>query len=262
MKRRILLVGVAVVLALFGTFAVYAYAHNADQRAVAGGRAVHVLIANKRVPAGTTWADAVKSGNLSVQNMPASSAPQSALSSLSADVARTDVAQSDIAAGQVVLREAFGAPTSQTGVLTIPKGDIAISVNLDSESDVAGYVAPGSEVIIFSTAPLKLPDGAKQATTSGDALTVTRTVVPRASVLATSQASPTNLVGASSAGTSSSQGTVLVTLALSQQDAERVVLANKTGSLSLGLLSASSAVSQDGGYVNSGAFHTVPIWMK
>ena len=49
MNRRIVLIAVAVVLALFGTFAVYSYAHNADERAVAGGRAVKVLVATKRV---------------------------------------------------------------------------------------------------------------------------------------------------------------------------------------------------------------------
>ena len=112
MNRRIVLIAVAVVLALFGTFAVYSYAHNADERAVAGGRAVKVLIATKRVAAGTSWADAVKSGNLSVQNMPASSTPQSALSGLDAGISQTAVAQSDIAPGQVVLREAFGTATS------------------------------------------------------------------------------------------------------------------------------------------------------
>ena len=81
MNRRIVLIVVAVVLAIFGTVAVYGYAHNADKRAVADGRAVKVLIATKRVPAGTSWADAVKSGNLSVQNVPASSRPVDALSS-------------------------------------------------------------------------------------------------------------------------------------------------------------------------------------
>src|SRR3954466_1767705 len=128
MNRRIVLIAVAVVLALFGTFAVYGYARNADERAVAGGRAVKVLIATKRVAAGTTWADAVKSGNLTVQNMPAASTPQSALSGLDAGISQNSVAQSDIAPGQVVLREAFGAVTSDTGVLAIPKGLIAITV--------------------------------------------------------------------------------------------------------------------------------------
>ena len=51
MNRRIVLVAVAVVLALFGTLAVYSYTQNADQRAVAGSKAAQVLIAVKQVPA-------------------------------------------------------------------------------------------------------------------------------------------------------------------------------------------------------------------
>jgi pilus assembly protein CpaB len=263
MNRRIVLIAVAVVLALFGTFAVYSYAHNADERAVAGGRAVKVLIATKRVAAGTSWADAVKGGTMSVQNMPASSAPNSALTSLSAGVANTAVAQSDIAPGQVVLREAFGAATPQTGVLAIPKGKIAISVSLGSDADVAGYVSPQSQVIVFVTSALKEPAGTKnnKLATAGDTLSVTRTVVSRASVIATSAAAPTDTVGKTADG-GSSQGAVLITLALSQSDAQRVIMSQNAGQLYLGLLSDTSVVTQDGGVVNAGAFHPAPIWVK
>ena len=57
---------------------------------------------------------------------------------------------------------------------------------------------------------------------------------------------------------------MLVTLALSQQNAERVINQYKlTNGLTLGLLSSTSKVSQDGGYVNAGAFTgTSPIWIK
>ena len=55
---------------------------------------------------------------------------------------------------------------------------------------------------------------------------------------------------------------MLVTVALSQADAERVINMQKVGQLTLGLLSASSKVTQDGGYVNAGVFHTAPIWVK
>ena len=262
MNRRIVLIGVAVVLALCGTFAVYSYAHNADERAVAGGRAVKVLIATKRVTAGTTWSDAVKSGNLTVQNVPASSAPQSALSGLDEGIAQTAVAQSDIAPGQVVLREAFGTAAAQTGVLGIPKGKIAITVSLGSDADVAGFVAPQSEVIIFVTSQLKPPPNAKTTdTTTGGDLSVTRTVVPRASVIATSAAAPTNLVGKSSDG-STSGGSVLVTLALSQADAEHVILQQHVGQLYLGLLSSTSVVSQDAGVTNCCVSHPAPVWVK
>ena len=112
------------------------------------------------------------------------------------------------------------------------------------------------------TAPLKLL-GKNHSDTSGDQLTVTRTVVPRAEVIATSQAAPTNVDGQTAAQSPSSVGgTVLVTVALSQQDAERVINQQKIGQLTLGLLSASSKVVQDGGYVNAGVFHTAPVWVK
>lgn len=260
MNRRIVLIAVAVVLALVGTVAVYSYAHNADQRAVADGRAVKTLIATKKVPAGTSWSDAVKSGDLSVQNLPASSRPDSALSGTDAGISNDAVAQSDIAPGQVVLREAFGDATAKTGVLSIPKGLIAITVGLSDDNDVAGYVVPGSKVAIFVTAKLNLPDGVKKPTTYGTDLTVTRAIVPKVLVLATSQAAPTNTVGSTGTGAQVG-GSVLVTLALSQADAERVIN-QKSGSLTLGLLSDSSVVTQDGGYENSGVFHTTPIWVK
>lgn len=262
MNRRFVLIAVAVVLALFGTVAVYSYARNADQRAVAGGRAVKVLIATKRVAAGTSWSDAVKSGNLSVQNMPATSAPQSALAGLDAGISNDLIAQSDIASGQVVLREAFGAATSQTGVLAIPKGRLAVTVSLGSNQDVAGYVAPRSEVAIFLTAPLKTAKKDTTGDTAGGDLTITRTVLPRSLVIATSAAAPTNLVGKSGDGNSGSQGAVLVTLALTQQDAERLILAQHTGELYLALLSDSSKTSADDGVMNAGVFTPVPIFVK
>jgi pilus assembly protein CpaB len=269
MNRRIVLIAVAVVLALFGTFAVYSYAHNADERAVAGGRAVKVLIATKRVAAGTSWADAVKGGTMSVQNMPASSAPQSALSSLSAGVSNSAVAQSDIAPGQVVLREAFGAQTAQTGVVAIPKGLIALSVSLGTDADVAGYVSPQSEVVIFETAKLGLSKSGGSAAVgkqnivggqSASDLYVTKAIVSRAEVIATSAAAPTDLVGKSDSA--SSGGAVLVTLAVSQQDAERLILAQHTGDLYLGLLSSTSNTSTDAGVMNTGDFKPVRIYVK
>ncbi len=224
MNRRIVLIGVAVVLALFGTFAVYGYAHSADQRAVAGGRAVQVVVATKRVAAGTTWKNAA--GSLSVQKVPSSAAPQDSIASLDAGISASDVAQSDIAPGQLVLREAFGPSVAQTGVLAIPQGKIAISVSLGSDADVAGFVGPHSQIAIFVTAALKQP-GTNNDTTAGDQLTVTRTVVPHAEVIATSQSAPTNVDGQTAAQSSTSTGTVLVTIALSQADAERVINAQK-----------------------------------
>jgi pilus assembly protein CpaB len=263
MNRRIVLVAAAVVLALVGTFAVYSYAHNADQRAVAGTKATTVLVATSRVPAGTSWAEAVKKKYFTPEKMPSDSAPQTALASVAnAAIGSDAVAQSDIAPGQIVLRESFAAKTATTGVLSIPKGDIAISFQVGSDADVAGFVGPGSEVIIFLTSQLtgkKIPSA---YTTSGATPTFTKTVVPRANVLATSQAATTQVAGSSSSSDATSGGTVLLTIALSQKDAERVILSEKIGTLYLGLLSATSRVSADPGVLNIGSFQPVPVFVK
>lgn len=257
MNRRIALIALAIVLALVGTFAVYSYAKSADKRAVADTRATSVVITTKRIPAGTSWADAVKGGYLTSEHLPAGSAPSSALSSVAeAAIGRDAVAAADIAPGQIVLRQAFGTAAPKTGALTIPKGDIAISVTLTSGSNVANYVSPGSEVIVFVTAKLK--DKRLKGLAAGDDLYVNRTVVPRAQVLATSTAPTTDVAGASG---SSADSSTVVTLALSQLDAQRVILQQQIGQLYLGLLSANSKVGMDGGVVNVGQFKPVPTWV-
>jgi hypothetical protein len=53
----------------------------------------------------------------------------------------------------------------------------------------------------------------------------------------------------------------VVTLALSQLDAQRVILQQQVGQLYLGLLSANSKVGMDGGVVNVGQFKPVPTWV-
>lgn len=262
MNRRIAAVIAAVVLAIVGTLAVYRYGKSADSRAVASARPTTVVVTVKRVAAGTTWADAVKAGSVTTQKMPADSAPSTALSSVvNAPVGSQSVAQADIAPGQIVMREAFGQQVSKTGALSIPKGNIAISVSVPANAVVANYVGPGSKVIIFVTAKLKSKDPRFKDST-GDDLLITRTVVRSSDVLATSGSAPTTVEGAKGTADPSSAPAELVTLSLTQLDAERVILAQKAGELYLGLLSSSSRTKNDRGVVNAGVFQPVPIFVN
>lgn len=262
MKRRIGLVSAAVVLALIGTIAVYSYGRKADQRAAVGSRAVTVLVAAKQVPAGTSWADVVKGHFAKVERLPADAAPSSALASVAnAGIGSNAVTQGDIASGQILLRESFGSAVPQTGALALPAGMIAVTVSLPSNADVAGFVGPKSQVIIFHSAQVTKVGTSGQSVT-GQQPTITKTLVPRATVLATSQAAPTSTTGAATANaaSASANGSVLVTLALSQLDAQRVILGQKIGDLYLGLLSGASRVSgSDPGVLNVGVLRPVPI---
>lgn len=257
MKKRIVLIAAAVLLAVLGTFAVYSYGKSADKRALASTKSATVLVVTKRIPAGTTWSDAVKGGYFSQENYPANAVPQDALTDAkTAAIGGDAVALADVVPGQFVLREAFGTKTAQTGALQIPKGYLAVSVTLPINAEVAGYIGPGSEVTIFVTAQYT-PGGTTASKTQtqtqtpsgddvlGDQPTVTKTVISKADVLAVSQAPVTDVDGSGDSGSSSSDGSPLVTLALTQRDAERVILNQKIGDLYLALLSPDSTVSGD-----------------
>lgn len=266
MTRRIGLVALAVVLALAGTLAVYTYARHADQRAVAATTATTVVVAQKQVPAGTSWTDAVKGSYLTTEKVPTDAAPASALRQLSAPIPSAEVASADIGAGQIVVREMFGAKTATTGPLQIPKGDIAISVALPNSAEVAGYVQSGSQVAIFTTFKV-VPVAKKTPTTvtGGADVYSTKLLLPRVDVLAVSQSAGSDLNGSqgTSGGVSStSTDNILVTLAMSQQDAERVLLGQQIGQLYLGLLSQNSATAPDAGVSNSVVFKPTPIFVK
>jgi len=252
MKRRPILIVLALLLALIGTGAVYFYVHSADSRAVNGLKATTVLVATKQIPAGTPWSAVAAGGYASTESVPASAAPASALSSISANVASSSVATFSIEPGQILVREAFGEKPSAVGVLTIPSPLQALTISVPANADVAGYVQNGSQVAVYSINQL-------QKSTINDQLGgtpyISKILLPRVSVLAVSAAAPSSVNGSSA----SSAGTVLVTLALTQQQAERVVLAQKLGDLYLALLTDASASSEDSGILGAGVVSSATL---
>ena len=76
MKKRIILVTVAVVLAVVGTFAVYSYGKGADKRALAGTKSVSALVVTNRIPAGTTWTDAMSGKYFGPAELPRGQRPE------------------------------------------------------------------------------------------------------------------------------------------------------------------------------------------
>jgi pilus assembly protein CpaB len=265
MNRRIGLIVLAIVLALVGTVAVYSYAHNADKRAVDATRSASVLYANKKIPSGTSWGDAVKGDYFTQEKVPVDAAPSTAVTDTAESIPLAEVATADISSGQIVVRPMFGAKTAATGILAIPKGKMAVSVTLPANADAAGFVQSGSQVAIYSTFKLDkgqsstLPKGG--ATGGGTDLYATKLLLPRVDVIATSQDAPSDLNGGKPSNNTSTTN-VLVTVALTQADAERMILAQQIGQLYLALLSDSSVTAADGGVLNSAVFQPTPIFAK
>lgn len=267
MNRRPVLITLAIVLALIGAGGVYLYGHNADKRAVAGMRATRVLIVEKEIPVGITW-DSVKAGGyVQAEDLPESAAPSTAVSGLDVSIPSGQVTTSSIASGQVLLREMFGKPPVRTGVLAIPGTQQALTIQLTTPADVAGFVQAGSQIAIYHTFKLTGPRAsARGPVTGGPDMYATKLLAPRVTVLAVSHTAPSSVAGTSgsstSLGSNSSQDNLLVTMAVSQQDAERIVLAQTTGQLYLALLSSSSISKEDGGTIGWAFFNPMPIYTR
>jgi pilus assembly protein CpaB len=272
LKRRVLTIVLAVLLAVLGTAGVLAYVHQADTRALNQMKAVTALVAQQPIPAGTSAGAALHDGLLRSQALPASSVPSDAVSSITPELAGL-VMSGQVQSGQLLLRPMLvtAAQATATGALAIPKGMIAVTIPLCLPEAVAGYVQPGSQVAVFDTYPTKkasLQESCSQSGQSnqaqGPGAAVTRIVLPRVLVLATGTAATS---GTTSTGTSTTSsggllshnnttaqtdpaaptGSVLVTMAVNQANAERLILLTRAGLPYLALLTSSSQTGFDTG---------------
>jgi pilus assembly protein CpaB len=255
MTRRIIGVVLAIVLAVLGTGAVLLYVNSARNTVANGQRAVHILVAKDRIPAGTSG-DRIRSQDLAEDLVvPASTVPDDALSKLPTDLDKL-VITADVQARQVLLRGMFGQATKLSGGLDIPEGTVALSVAINVNQQVGGFVRPGSQVAIFDTYGIDDSGKATGIASNGNGgKATTRVLLPRVEVIAVgvfgANGVTSNQVQANgdrSGNQNQNQGgQIVVTVAVTQVDAERLILASQTGTLYFALLTDSSNVKPDPG---------------
>jgi len=240
MKRRLLTIVLALVLAAIGTSGVLAYAKQADARAITGMKAVSVLVAQKLIPTGTSAGAALRGGLLAAEKLPASSVPPSAVRSVVPALSHL-VTGAAVQPGQLLLRAMLVKFVAQAapGSLTLPAGMIEVTVHLCVPEAVAGDVRAGSQVAVFDT--VVLGGGGVSAGAACDGLhaqqsgTVqTRVVLPRVQVMSVGTAPVSGPASAAPAASSAAQSIsaasgMLVTLAVSQAEAERLIQVTVTG---------------------------------
>jgi pilus assembly protein CpaB len=252
MKRRGLTIALAVLLAILGTAGVYAYVNHASARALAGQKPVTVLMAKSLIPSGTSAADAQQQGLLGTETLPAASVPANALTSITPDLSSL-VTDSNVQPGQLLLRPVFVTATQVTSGLAIPSGMVAVAVMFCIPEAVAGNVHAGSQVAVFDT----VAQSGSSASSGGNAgacsgqrqqasgTATTKLILPRVTVLSVGSAAANSQSGTTSASTTTSnpQSGELVTLAVDQQDAERLIALTESGLPYLALVNGSSSLS-------------------
>jgi pilus assembly protein CpaB len=273
MKRTIVAALAAVFLAIVGCAAVWMYAKSADSRALAGKQARTVLVATKAIPAGTSGAQIRDGGFVQAVHMPADSLPEDALPKIDSSLDKL-VLTSQVGARQLLLRGVFGEEASVSGGLPLPDGKLAVSVKMAASEQVAGYIVPGSKIAIFDTfdavdARTPIPSGEKLSFTR-DAPQTTRILMPKVEVIAVgsrgmpnaSTAQNANPAAGSAAGdggtanqAAGDMSGLLVTVAVTQEEAERLVHAVQTGTLYLALVNDSTTVTPGPGVTNKSLFN-------
>ena len=262
MTRRILTIVVAIVFALIGTAAVMIYVKQADQRALAGQKAVSVLVATQQVPAGTTAGAALRDGYLQAQHLPSESVPADAVRSIGAAISGL-VLSASLPSGQLLLRPMLVTKTVAATGLAIPRGKVALTVQMCLQKAVAGFVRPGSQIAVFNTF-FKGKQGSVTVSCTGDSWQNgvkdihTRLVLTNVPVLAvgsasagtTSATATTTSTGLFSQGNNSSSSssnttTLMVTVAVSQADAEQLIVLAEAGIPYLALVTSSSGTKTD-----------------
>ncbi len=139
--------------------------------------------------------------------------------------------------------------------IAIPPGMTAVSVELCLEADVAGFVRPGSSVAVFDT--YLRGNGSLQEACNptrqvqGGTTVITRVVLPKAEVLSLAAGPASSLATAAGSGTvqvslsgssAASQGAVFVTLAVTPDQAQRLIRVSLGGLPYLALLGTNTTV--------------------
>ena len=244
MARRSALLIAAVLIAALGTAMILLYVKGIDDRATKGQELVQVLTATETIESGETVAAAQEAGKFDTKEVRRDDIVDGALDST--DSIKDLVALGTVYPGEQIISARFGT-MGDVDNLVIPDDLMGMSVELTDFERVAGFVNPGSEVAIFGTAAApvrRLPDGTEQTLSS-----VTRIILARVPVIGvgtTSVGSRTTTTEEGDQVTEAVPRTIL-TVAVSQDDAEKLILADRTLDLTFALLGEETKSSDQPG---------------
>lgn len=149
MRRKVIGALLALLLATAGTLTLLVYVRTAEERALAGERAVDVYVVAEPIARGTS---ADRLGDLvALTKVPAKVVPAGTVDRL--DLLEGKVAGVDLVPGEQLLQSRFITPeelVAQTAV-EIPEGLHQVTVALDPERALGGEVKPGDTVAVLAS---------------------------------------------------------------------------------------------------------------
>lgn len=133
-------------LAIAAGGAAYLYLRNVQNRAYHNAALASVYVVEGAIPRGTPASAALGANLIKKAQIPQQFRPVDAVTDLAA--LQGDVAVADLVPGEVVSASLFVSPAVSVSSTSaaIPKGDVAITVSVNSVQGVAGLIEPGDLV--------------------------------------------------------------------------------------------------------------------
>jgi pilus assembly protein CpaB len=235
MTTRIIAVVLAAVLAVVGAVLLISYVRGADDRAFDGAQLTQVLIVKNEIPAGTSGSELGTTVDL--KSVPIAYVAEGAITDVSA--LKGLVAAVSLEPGEQVLASRFVDPEkfgADGGTAAVPKGLQQITLSLDAQRVVGGTLVAGDLVGVY---------GSLQT----DNLDSARTQLVESKVLVTSVVHD----GSGDPATTQASGAILVSLAVSADQAQRIIYQLEFGTVYLSLQSK-DVTPPTGGAVTRGVF--------
>ncbi|MCW4385430.1 Flp pilus assembly protein CpaB [Salinibacterium sp. SYSU T00001] len=208
-RNRLVAALLAVLLAVAGAALVFGYASSAERRALETVATEPVLVVQQLVPEGTPAGELA--GLVAIEELPSLAIPEGAVRNVG-ELGDT-VAAVDLLPGETVLEGRFVSATGDEQA----EGLQLLSIPLDPAYAVGGNLAAGDRVGLFVT----FTDGA------GDAGPSSQLLIDGVPVSAVQGGITTDAEGAEVAAAS----TVVVTLAVTAEQARSIVFAREFGSV-------------------------------
>jgi len=226
-KSRMLAGVSAIVLAIIGAVLIVTYAQGADQRAMKDMDPTDVLVVTKAVPAGSSL-DIVRA-SVAVQQVPATAISKTALKNL--DDSAGKVAAVDLVPGEQLLKERLVDPSDvkASGAVKVPAGLQEVTFELEPKKVVGGRIEAGDHVGIA----LNFTAGADK-TKAGEP--TTQLTIRKALVTAVQRAPQPSATAKPTDGTNPQdttlpQGSFMVTVAVNDIDAAKIIYSSNNGDL-------------------------------
>lgn len=145
-RRRLFAILAAVLLTVFGTVVLVAYVNSAERRAQEGADLVTVLVSTSEIDPGTPASELVGSQRIAAREIPASSRPEDAVTSMQdlGDQVTVDRVLEDMP----IVERQFGNAVSGGGVGrgALEEGRELISLTLEAQRALGGQIAKGDQV--------------------------------------------------------------------------------------------------------------------